>query len=185
MTTGHDDTGRRARKPDLLASLPGAPGIDPAAFEEVRAAVLDMREQMAGLRSGAHAEPLTRDDLAAWEEGFLARLGGILTREMEAASESIGKTVEHSIEAAGGLEGARERAALREAVSGVGKTLEGIEATIRAFDGKVIRYLEGVLSLLTEVETIVDGMRRGWWIVPGLCVLVTGLVVAAAPLLDG
>ena len=184
MTTGRDDASRRVGKPDLLASLPGAPGIDPAAFEELRAAVLEIREQVAGLRSGAHAEPLTPEDLAAWEEGFLKRLGGILSGELEAAEERIGKTVEQSIAGASGLEERRERVKLREAVSGVEKTLEKLEAKIRAFDGRAMRYLEGISSMLREVETALGGMQRGWWIVLGLCVTVTGLVAAADLLLD-
>ena len=177
MTTGHDDTGRRAGKPDLLASLPGPPGIDPAAFEELRAAVLEIREEVAGLRSGAQAEPLTREDLAAWEEGFAERLGGILSSGLDAAEERIGKTVERSIAAAGGLEERRERVALREAVSGVGKTLERLEAKIRAFDGRAVRYLEGILSMLRELEPLPGRLKASWWIVLAFCVFLTGMVV--------
>ena len=177
MTTGHDDTGRRAGKPDLLASLPGPPGIDPAAFEELRAAVLEIREEVAGLRSGAQAEPLTREDLAAWEEGFAERLGGILSSGLDAAEERIGKTVERSIAAAGGLEERRERVALREAVSGVGKTLERVEAKVNASDGRAVRYLEGILSMLRELETLPGRLKASWWIVLAFCVFLTGMVV--------
>ncbi len=53
MTAERDGKSRRTAQPDLLASLPDerpAPGIDPAAFEELRIAVRDIREQLAGLR---------------------------------------------------------------------------------------------------------------------------------------
>ncbi len=179
MTTGRDGSGRR--RPDLLAGVPAEPGIDPAAFEEVRAWMLDIRER---LTAPERPEPLTREDLAAWEEGFLARLGAMVSREADAAAESIAKSVERSVTEAGGLEERRERFAIRDGVSGIGKTLERIEAKVDAFDGRTVRYLEGISSGLREVGTALDRMRRGRWIVPGLCMTITGLAVAAGMALE-
>lgn len=174
MTAGRDEDGRRG--PDLLAGVPA----EPAAFEEVRAWMLDIRERLTALEAAPERpEPLTREDLAAWEEGFLARLGAMVSEGTDAAAERIGQTVEHSIAAAGGLEERRERAALGEAVSGMGKTLERIETKVKASDARAVRYLEGILSLVQEVETALGRMRLDWWIVLGLCLTVAGLVVAA------
>ena len=69
MTTERDGKSRRTARPDLLASLPDerpAPGIDPAAFEELRTAVQDIGEQLAGLREAASAERLAPEALEAW-----------------------------------------------------------------------------------------------------------------------
>ena len=180
MTTGRDESGRRG--PDLLAVVPAAPEIDPAAFEEVRAWMLDIRERLTALE--ASPGPLTREDLAAWEEGFLARLGAMVSREADAATESIAKSVERSVTEAGGLEERRERVAIREGVSGIRKTLEGIEAMIDASNRRTVRYLEDIASRLREVGTALDRMRRGRWIVPGLCMTITGLAVAAGMALE-
>ena len=57
MTAERDGKSRRTGQPDLLASLPDerppasqpAPGIDPAAIEELVTGVRDIREQFAGL----------------------------------------------------------------------------------------------------------------------------------------
>ncbi len=186
MTTGRDESGRRG--PDLLAGVPAEPpppGIDPAAFEEVRAWMLDIRERLTALEaSPERPEPLTREDLAAWEEGFLARLGAMVSGEADAAAESIAKSVERSVTEAGGLEERRERVAIRDGVSGIGKTLERVEAKVDASDGTAVRYLEGIASRLREVGTALDRMRRGRWIVPGLCMTITGLAVAAGMALE-
>ena len=182
MTTGQDENGRRGRGADLLASLPGGrpgPGIDPAAFEELRTAVLEIREQVAGLRTGAQAELLTPDGLAAWEEGFLERLGGMLSGRMEAAAERIGKAGEGLIAEVGEMEERRagERTELREAVSGVEKTLSRIDANFNASQQRALRYLDGIRSGLGNVEKALGRLQLGWWIVLALCVFLTGMVV--------
>ena len=64
MTAERDGKSRRTGQPDLLASLPDerppasqpAPGIDPAAIEELLTGVRDLREQVAGLREAESAE---------------------------------------------------------------------------------------------------------------------------------
>ena len=179
MTTGHDETGRRPGKPDLLASLPGAAGIDPAAFEELRAAVLDIRERVAGLRAGAQAEPLTPEGLVAWEEGFLERLGGMLSGRMEAAAERIAGAGETLIAEVGEMEERRagERTELREAVSGVEETLGRFDASFGGSQQRALGYLDGVRSRLGNVEEALGRLRIGWWVVLALCVFLTGMVV--------
>ena len=81
MTAERDGKSRRTGQPDLLASLPDerppasqpAPGIDPAAIEELLTGVRDLREQLAGLRQLDTAEgpapvpaALTPEALEAW-----------------------------------------------------------------------------------------------------------------------
>ena len=121
MTTGQDETGRRAGEPNLLASLPGdraAAGIGPAAFEELRAAVLEMREELAGLRKDAQAErpePVTRDALDAWGEDLLKRFCESIPKGA-GADESAAAIADHAgrvAEAAGGIERGLERTADR------------------------------------------------------------------------
>ena len=50
MTAERDGKSRGTGQPNLLASLPDerpGPGIDPAAFEDVRTAVRDLRKRFA------------------------------------------------------------------------------------------------------------------------------------------
>ena len=85
MTAERDGKSRRTGQPDLLASLPAerppasqpAPGIDPAAFEELLTGVRDLREQVAGLRKAAAAEgpaPVTPEALEVWGDKLVARV---------------------------------------------------------------------------------------------------------------
>ena len=65
MTAERDGKSRRPAQPNLLASLPDerppasqpAPGIDPAAIEEVLTSVQDLREQFAGLKGSGVRRP--------------------------------------------------------------------------------------------------------------------------------
>ena len=69
MTAERDDKGRQTGQPDLLASLPAerppasqpAPGIDPAAIEELLTGMRDLREQFAGLKSHLQNSAVERD----------------------------------------------------------------------------------------------------------------------------
>ena len=85
MTAERDGKSRRTDQPDLLASLPDerppasqpAPGIDPAAIEELVTGVRDLREQFAGLREAEAAErpaPVTLEALEAWGDKLVARV---------------------------------------------------------------------------------------------------------------
>ena len=92
MTAERDGKSGRGQ-PDLLASLPAerppasqpAPGIDPAAFEELLTGVRDLREQVAGLREAMSADrpapvpsalpaALTLEALEAWGDKLVARV---------------------------------------------------------------------------------------------------------------
>ena len=65
VTAERDGKSRRTDQPDLLASLPDerppasqpAPGIDPAAIEELVTGVRDLREQFAGLKGSGGRRP--------------------------------------------------------------------------------------------------------------------------------
>ena len=85
MTAERDGKGRQTGQPDLLASLPDerppasqpAPGIDPAAIEELLTGVRDLREQFAGLREAVAADrpaPVTLEALEAWGDKLVARV---------------------------------------------------------------------------------------------------------------
>ncbi len=88
MTADRDGKSRQGQ-PDLLASLPAerppasqpAPGIDPAAIEELLTGVRDLREQVAGLSrvaEGAAAAkqpaPVTPEALEAWGDKLVSRV---------------------------------------------------------------------------------------------------------------
>ena len=89
MTAERDGKSRRTGQPDLLASLPDerppasqpAPGIDPAAIEELVTGVRDLREQVAGLKGAEAADrpapvpaALTPEALEAWGDKLVARV---------------------------------------------------------------------------------------------------------------
>ena len=77
MTAERDGKSRRTGQPDFLASLPDerppasqpAPGIDPAAIEELLTEVRDLRNDFAELREAGSAErpaPVTLEALEVW-----------------------------------------------------------------------------------------------------------------------
>ena len=85
MTAERGGKGRQTGEPDLLASLPAerppasqaAPGIDPAAIEELLTGVRDLRERFAGLRESDSAErpaPVTLEALQAWGDSLVTRV---------------------------------------------------------------------------------------------------------------
>ena len=91
MTAERDGKSRRTGQPDLLASLPDerppasqpAPGIDPAAIEELLTEVRDLREQVAGLKGAESAErpaPVTPEALeASGQEALPAHTQEVVT----------------------------------------------------------------------------------------------------------
>lgn len=189
MTTGHDDTGRRDGGPDLLASLPGdrAAGIDPAAFEELRTAVLEMREELAGLRKDAQAEqlePVTRDALDAWGEDLLKKLGEAVPNETGSgrAAAAIADHAERTEEAAGRVENAlkrnaerfsaeirgmeewlaEDRTVIRAATSGIESAAGRIESGLGAFRERADRRFNDIASGVFDTRERVRKLNFDW-----------------------
>ena len=93
MTAESDGKSGRTSRPDLLASLPverppaspPAPGIDPAAIEELLTEVRELWEQVAGLREAVVADrpaalpeavpqAPTLEALKSWGDKFVTRV---------------------------------------------------------------------------------------------------------------
>ena len=93
MTAGQDEAD--PRRPNLLAGVPGepaAPGGGPAGFEALLTTVLEMREELAGLRKEVRAErpePVTREELEAWGERLLKRFDDTDVPERAVADDGI------------------------------------------------------------------------------------------------
>ncbi len=170
MTAERGGKSRRTAQPDLLASLPDerpAPGIDPAAFEELRTAVQDIREQLAGLREAASAErlaPVTPEALEAWGDKLVTRVVEV-ARTADAPADNAaaaiavhtGRMEEAAAKAAaaaeridGGLESTADR--FTAEVKGMEEWLAEDRSTIRA-------TAAGVESAVTRIETGLGKMR--------------------------
>ena len=162
MTAERDGKSRRTAQPNLLASLPDerpAPGIDPAAFEELRIAVRDIREQLAGLRKAASAErlaPVTPEALEAWGDKLVTRIVEAARTADDAAAAIAVHTgrIEEAAAAAeridGGLESTADRFAAE--VKGMEEWLAEERSTIRA-------TAAGIESAVTRIETGLGKMR--------------------------
>ena len=97
MTAERDDKGRQTGQPDLLASLPAerppasqpAPGIDPAAIEELLTGMRDLREQFAGLKVSDSTErpsPVTLEALEVWGDNLVTRVAEETVKVLPRAS---------------------------------------------------------------------------------------------------
>ena len=165
MTAERDGKSRRTDQPDLLASLPDerppasqpAPGIDPAAIEELLTGVRDLREQFAGLRQLDSADrpapvpaALTPEALEAWGDNLVARVAEAAgTAEApgdDAAAARLRRIEEAAARAAaaaeridGGLDGTANRVTAE-----VGAAATRIEAGFRITRDHVDRMLFGV-----------------------------------------
>ena len=163
MTAERDGKRRRTTQPDLLASLPDArpaPGIDPAAFEELRTAVQDIREQLAGLREAASAERLTPEALEAWGDKLVTRVVEA-ARTADAPADNAAAAIavhtgriEAAVKAAERVDGRLESTADRFAaeVRGMEEWLAEDRSTIRA-------TVAGIESAVTRIETGLGKMR--------------------------
>ena len=193
MTAERDGKRRRTAQPDLLASLPGegpASGIDPAAFEELRTAVQDIREQLAGLRDGVCAErpaPVTPEALEAWGDKLVTRVvEAARTADNAAAAIAVhtGRIEAAAAKSAaaeridGGLESTADRFAaevkgleewLAEERSTIRATAAGIESAVTRIEtglGKILdntsRESRRADRTLEDIRTHMAGLKFGW-----------------------
>ena len=209
MTTGHDDTGRQSSGPNLLAPLPGdpaAPAADPAALEELRTAVLEMREELAGLRKDAQAErpaPVTREELEAWGEDLLKKLGEAVPKETGTDAAAIaahaGKMAEAAERIDAGLERtterfsaevagtekwlAEDRSAIRAVTSGIESATGRIEAGLGEFRKRADSRLNDIASIAFDTRNMVGELKFTWriFLAPwALGMFVAGMAFATA-----
>ena len=195
MTAERDGKSRRTGQPDLLASLPDerppasqpAPGIDPAAIEELLTGVRDLREQFAGPREAESAErpaPVTPEALEAWGDKLVARVAeAARTADApgdEAAATRIKRIEDAAARAAaaaeridGGLESTADRVTAE-----VGAAATRIEAGFRITRDHVERNSRLVHRAVEELRTRVAGRRFGFGtVLVGLIVFVLGMLL--------
>ncbi len=149
MTAERDGKSRRTARPDLLASLPDerpAPGIDPAAFEELRTAVHDIREQLAELREAASAERLAPEALEAWGDKLVTRVVEA-ARTADAPADDAAAAI--AVDTGRIEEAAAKAAAAAERIDG------GLERTADRFAAEV----KGMEIAVTRIETGLGKMR--------------------------
>ena len=198
MTAERDGKSRRTGQPDLLASLPDerpAPGIDPAAIEELLTEVRDLREQVAGLKGAEAADrpapvpaavpqALTPEALEAWGDKLVARVAeAARTADApgdDAAAAHLGRTEEAAVKAAaaaeridGGLESTADRVTAE-----VGAAATRIEAGVRIARDHVDRQSRLVHRAVEELRTHTAGRRFGFGtVLVGLIVFVAGMLL--------
>ena len=183
MTAERDGKSRRTDQPDLLASLPAerppasqpAPGIDPAAIEELVTGVRDIREQFAGLREAEAADrpapvpaALTPEALEAWGDKLVARVAEA-ARTADAPGDNAAATRIKRIEdAAAKAEAAAERidGGLESTADRVVAEIEGAVTTMNESLAKtraqVIQQSRQADPILEVIKTRVAGPRYGW-----------------------
>ena len=181
MTAERDGKSRRTGQPDLLASLPDerpAPGIDPAAIEELLTEVRDLREQVAGLREAEAADrpapvpaALTPEALEAWGDKLVAGVAEAERTEAAPKDDAAAAVADHirRVEDAaamasaaaeridGGLESTADRV-VAEIEGAVTTMNEGLAKT-RA---QVIQQSRQADPILEEILTRTAGLRFGW-----------------------
>ncbi len=166
MTAERDGKSRRTAQPNLLASLPDerpAPGIDPAAFEELRIAVRDIREQLAGLRKAASAErlaPVTPEALEAWGDKLVTRIVEAARTADAPADDAAAAVAVHTgrIE-----EAAAQAAAAAERIDG---GLESAATRIETDLGKMHNNASWEFGRaerkLEDIRARMAGLKFGW-----------------------
>ena len=177
MTAERDGKSRRTGQPDLLASLPDerpAPGIDPAAFEELLTGMRDLRKQVAGLKGAESAErpaPVTLEALEVWGDNLVARVAEA-ARPAEAPADDAAAAVADHIrrikDAAAKAEAAAERIAggqdstadrVATEIEGAVTRIETGLATTRNANRQQSRQADPILE---EILTRTAGLRFGW-----------------------
>ena len=187
MTAKDDGDGRRTAEADLLASLPGdrpAGGVDPAAFEELRTAMVTIGEQLAGLREAVRAAPVTAEALTAWSDDLLKRFDAA-ARPAPDAVAGLGNHAGKVAAAAAKTEEAAERidralARLSAEVEGMGKSLAedrseirtgtaGIESAAARIETNLGKLSDNagwdsnwILNRLEDIEKHMARLRFGW-----------------------
>ena len=173
MTAERDGKSTRTGQPDLLASLPAerpsesqpAPGIDPAAIEELLTGIRDLREQIAGLRQAVSTErsapepealpeavpqavpqALTLEALEAWGDTLVARVAEAARTEDAPGEDAAATVADH----AGRIEeaAAKATAAAERIDQGMETTADRVAAEI---EGAVTRMDKGVAATHAHV----------------------------------
>ncbi len=201
MTAERDGKSTRNAEPDLLASLPAesppatppAPGIDPAAIEELLTGVRDLREQIAGLREAVSTERSapepeavpqapTLEALESWGDTLVARVAeAARTGDAPAAvADHAGRIEEAATKAATAAEridrgmestGDRVAAGIEEAVTRMDK---GLAAT----RNHVTQHSRLVHETLDDIRTQTAGPRFGWRaVLVGVAIFVLGMLL--------
>ncbi len=176
MTTGQDESGPRG--PDLLAGVPGepaAPGGDPAAMERLLAAVLDIGERLTALETAASSErppPVTREELYAWGEGLLEKVGEMVPKEsgadgaaiaahagkMEAAAERIDTALERNGDRFSAEIRAMEKW-LAEDRTTIRASMSGIESAAGRIESDLGDFRKRAESRFNDIASVVWGIR--------------------------
>lgn len=177
MTAEGDGKSARTGQPDLLASLPAegppasppAPGIDPAAIEELLTEVRNLREQVAGLREAVSADRpapvptalpeavpqaapqvLTQEALDAWGDKLVARVAEA-ARPADASPAAPGEDAAATVaEQTGRIEeaAAKAAAAAERIDQGMETTADRVAAEI---EGAVTRIEKGLAATRSQV----------------------------------
>ena len=195
MTAERDDKGRQTGQPDLLASLPAerppasqpAPGIDPAAIEELLTGMRDLREQFAGLKVSDSTErpsPVTLEALEVWGDNLVTRVAEAARTEaapkddaaaahLRGIEEAAAKAAAAAERIAGGQDSTADRVATE--IEGAVTRIETGLATTRNANRQQSRQADPILE---EILTRTAGLRFGWRaVLLFLIVLVLGMLL--------
>ena len=206
MTAESDGKSGRTSRPDLLASLPAegppasppAPGIDPAAIEELLTEVRNLREQVAGLREAVSTErsasepaavpqALTLEALESWGDKLVARIaeaaqtGDAPGNDAAAAvAEQTGRIEEAAAKAATAVD--RVDQGMATTADRVVAEIEGaaarIEKGLTATRAEVIQQSGPIRGLLYDILMQTAGPKFGLkTVLVWLIVLVFGMLI--------
>ena len=214
MTAEGGGKSTRTGRPDLLASLPAegppasppAPGIDPAAIEELLTEVRNLREQVAGLREAVSAdrpgpepeavpqaapEVLTREALEAWGDNLVARVAEVV-RPADAPAAAPGEDAAAALAAHAGRieEAAAKAAAAAERVdrgmettadrvtAGIEEAAARIETGLAMMRNHVTQHSRLVHETLEDILTQTAGPKFGLkTVLVGLIVFILGMLL--------
>ena len=185
MTEERDGKSRRTDQPDLLASLPAerppasrpAPGIDPAAIEELLTAVQDLRNEFAGLKEAVSAErlapvtledlreqfagpreaeptegpaPVTQEALEAWGDNLVSRVAEAARTADTPGDDAATERIERMEDAPGDNAAAAHIGRMEEAAAKAAAAAERIAGGQDSTADRVAAEIEGAV---TRIET--------------------------------